>query len=135
MTNLFSSYYRDSGVTQVTGWGQRAEAPLPPPVIALLSASTAADSQRVLLFSSQHHLLQDESSAELGRHTCVTPGYRDLPLISSLNCWFILFLGSVLPRSTSLKSTSESLRGTMYGGLHLNANVDVVNCFIPAIQI
>lgn len=99
------SYYRDCGVTQVTDWGQRAEAPLPPPIITLLSPSTSADSQWVLLFSSHHRLLRDKSLAELNRHTCVTPGYRALSLILFLNWRSVLFSG-LCAEVHLLKSTS-----------------------------
>lgn len=70
------------------------------------------DSRQVLLFSPHHRLLRDESLAELNRHTCVTPGYRALPLISFLNWRPVLFLGSVL-RSSSWK-VHQKASGTTY---------------------
>ncbi len=121
---LLSGLWCDSGY-----WlGSKSWGSPPSPIITLLSPSTTADSQWVLLFCPRRRLLRDESLAELNRHTCVTPGYRALSLWSLFLtdgpfCFWALRSGP--PPG---KSASESLWDNVWG-LHLNASVDVANCF------
>lgn len=131
MANLSGPFIRTGvGLRLPTGVKERNHPP-PQSPLSPLSFPLRLTPQQVPLFCSRRRLLQDESLAELNRPTCVTRGYRAIPLIFHLTDDPFLFLCSALLRLVVwlqlLKSAAESLWGQCMAQ-RVSTYVDVAIC-------